>query len=150
MNIRLWKRLVIALIVAFTGGKSYEAYVNGVPVGQTIDGIVVHVVDGDTMRVNGIKIRMWGVDAPEVGQRGYSEATESLQENALLKKVSCVIHDRDRYGRLVAQCYRDKIDIGGAVIRSGWAKDYRYHSKGYYSKEETYARRHSRGLWGNN
>ena len=148
MSRRIWKRLIIAVIVALTGGESYQAYINGVPVGEEIIGVVLHVTDGDTFRVNGIKIRIWGVDAPEIDQRGYVEAEKVLQEKALLKQVSCVIRDRDRYGRIVAQCFRDKEDIGGAIIASGWARDDRRHSKGYYLKEEMIAKRAHLGLWG--
>lgn len=148
MSVRVWKRLLIAVLVALSGGQGYQAYIQGVPVGEKIDGIVLHVVDGDTMRVNGIKIRVWGVDAPEIDQRGYQQATDVLKEKALLKNVSCVIRDRDRYGRIVAQCFRDKDDVGAAVIRSGWARDYHRHSKGYYLKEEAAAKRDHLGLWG--
>lgn len=147
MKTRLIKRLIVALVVALTGGESYQAYLQGVPVGETITGVVVHVADGDTLRLNGIKIRVWGVDAPEVDQRGYKEATQVLQDEVLLKKVSCVIRDRDRYNRIVAQCFQDEKDIGAGVIRAGWARDYHRHSKGYYLKEELAARKERKGLW---
>ena len=148
MSNRFLRRLVVALIVAATGGGSYQAYLDGVPIGETIDGIVLHVVDGDTMRLNGIKIRLWGVNAPETDAYGGDRATDELQEQALLKKLSCVIRDRDKYGRIVAQCFRNKQDIGAAIIRSGWARDYPRYSKGYYLKDEATARYEHRGLWG--
>ena len=147
MRSRLLKRLVIAIFVALTGGESYQAYIAGVPVGETINGIVVHVADGDTLRINGIKIRLWGVNAPEKDERGYFEASSILKDQVLLQTISCVIRDRDRYSRIVAQCYRGDQDIGATLIRSGWARDYVRYSKGFYLSDEHQARKEHKGLW---
>lgn len=147
MQKRVLRRLIIAVIVALTGGESYRSFVDGVPVGEEVSGIVLHVADGDTLRLNGIKIRLWGVNAPEVDQAGYEEAKQVLLNQTLLKQVSCVIRARDKYGRIVAQCYRDKIDVGAEVIGSGWAHDYPRYSKGYYLAVEARAKKHRLGLW---
>lgn len=148
MSASFFKRIAIALLIGFLTGEGYQAYLHGVPVGEEINGIVTYVIDGDTIRVNGVKLRLWGVDAPEQDQKGYRQATDTMRQN-MLRSVSCIIHDKDRYNRLVAQCFREKVDIGAEVIASGWARDYRRHSKGYYLKDELSAKRNHKGLWKN-
>lgn len=146
---RLKRRLIYAILSLVLGFKGYETHLERQPIGETISGVVLHVTDGDTLRMNGVKIRLWGVDAPEKEQRGFDQAGAILAAVAQLRMVDCRIRAYDRYDRLVTQCLRrsDRLDIGKAVIESGWAKDYPRYSQGFYAAAENSARKSHKGLW---
>jgi endonuclease YncB( thermonuclease family) len=81
------------------------------------------------------QIRLWGVDTPEVNQRGYVAAKSALIALADNEVITCQIMHRDKYGRTVARCYLPSgRDIGGELIRRDLARELRHFSKGYYSK----------------
>ena len=67
---------------------------------------VSKVLDGDTftLKSKSRRIRVWGLDAPEWNHEGGSAATSTLRSLISGKRLSCVVLDIDRYGRLVAQC----------------------------------------------
>jgi endonuclease YncB( thermonuclease family) len=125
--------------------------------GQPIVG-EAEVIDADTIRINGTTIRLWGIDAPEGRQeclrRGKvwlpgPEATEALR--GFLSRsgsVACEPRARkDRNGRTVAVCRAAGLDIGGELVRLGWAWDYPTYSRAYYQKPESEARSGRRGVW---
>lgn len=100
-------------------------------------GRVTRIVDGDTFYVEGapVRIRLWGLDAPERREDGYDEATAALRRISAGRLVSCKTVDRDRYGRIVARCYLSSgDDITALMIESGTADEYQYFSKGYYAR----------------
>jgi endonuclease YncB( thermonuclease family) len=112
------------------------------------------VVDGDTLEVDGRKIRMFGIDAPERAQtcrrnrETYAcghEATAALRE-LVADAVTCQGRDTDRYGRLVAVCFHGGRDINAAMVEQGWAVAYRQYSTDYVGQEAA-ARSARRGLW---
>ncbi|HWU15394.1 MAG TPA: thermonuclease family protein [Caulobacter sp.] len=111
------------------------------------------VHDGDTLRCGSERVRLFGVDAPEV-RRGQTPA-EPLAYDArdeLLRltrgRVGCRFVERDRYGRFVGKCWSSvSPDVNAAVIRSGFATEYRRYSKGLYAKAESEARSAGRGAW---
>ncbi|MDI1363521.1 MAG: thermonuclease family protein [bacterium] len=111
------------------------------------------VHDGDTLRCGSERVRLFGVDAPEV-RRGKTAAEPFAYEarDELIRltrgRVGCRFVDRDRYGRFVGRCWSDASpDVNAAVIRSGFATEYRRYSKGLYSGEEDQARTAKRGQW---
>lgn len=120
---------------------------------------LVVVVDGDTLVLGGERVRLWGIDAPENGQRcerdGKLYDCGASAQTALLEILAgrdlwCEARDRDRYGRIVATCRvgaPDGSDLGALLVRSGWAVDYRRYSKGRYAGDEARARRARLGLW---
>lgn len=112
-----------------------------------------NVHDGDTLRCGSERVRLFGVDAPEV-RRGAQPAEpfayQARDELVRLTRgrVGCRFVERDRYGRFVGRCWSDASpDVNAAVIRSGFATEYRRYSKGAYAKAEDAARRAGRGLW---
>ena len=114
------------------------------------------VIDGDTLDVDGQRVRLWGIDAPESRQRCEreavtwlcgQEAAKALRERLLGRTVACQQKDRDRYGRSVALCRVDGQDVAEWLAREGWALDYRQFSKGAYAAAEAEARQAGRGLW---
>lgn len=114
------------------------------------------VIDGDTMIVAGERVRLHGIDAPELDQtflwRGQQIACGMMSLAALDAltagvKVHCEGIERDRYGRLVAKCFSPNgIDIGRRLVSSGWALAYRQYSMDYVHAE-TEARKAKRGIW---
>lgn len=149
MKQRYLRKILLILLVLFGGAKGYEGSFENTPIGQEVSGLVTHIADGDTIRLNGIKIRLWGVDAPEKEQPGFTEAGDFLKDAIQFKMISCTVHEHDKYGRLVAQCTRDDddADIGAMIIAAGRARDYGRYSKGYYLPKQKQAQKEHLGLW---
>lgn len=121
---------------------------------STIQGpALVH--DGDTVTVAGRRIRLHGLDAPELDQtclRGGlpwpcgREAAFALGQRVAGRPVSCRGVETDRFGRLVARCTVDGESLNRWLVREGWAVAYRRYSRAYVI-DEWIARWHGRGLW---
>jgi len=112
-----------------------------------------HVHDGDTLKCGSESVRLFGVDAPEV-RRGAKPAEpfayEARDELVRLTRgrVGCRFVERDRYGRFVGRCWSDASpDVNAALIRSGFATEYRRYSKGRYARDEAEAHAARRGQW---
>jgi endonuclease YncB( thermonuclease family) len=117
-------------------------------------GQVIH--DGDTLRIDGVRVRLWGMDAPELGAmclRGeHTYDAGAAARDALVglisnRAVECARVELDRYGRTVARCSVDGLDLSGAMVRAGWAYEFIRYSKGQYQAEESEARAAGRGIW---
>lgn len=115
------------------------------------------VVDGDTLDVAGVRVRLLGIDAPEGKQscerNGVAwlcgqEAAKALRDLVGSSPLSCVEHDRDRYKRSVSVCkLPDGTDLGAFMVSNGHAVAYARYSK-LYVEDEKKAREAKRGLWG--
>lgn len=114
------------------------------------------VVDGDTIDLNGVRIRLEGIDAPESAQlcsRRWlgqwhcgAAATAAMIEMTRGKSVSCTPQGLDKYGRTLATCYVDDRDINAEMVKRGFAWAFvRYSSR--YVKEEAEARALKVGIW---
>jgi endonuclease YncB( thermonuclease family) len=109
---------------------------------------VGRVIDGDTIDIcigaSCVRVRLCGIDAPEQGERGYSEATDALRTLVSRETIRCVpvgqgtvCDGRSRStnrGRLVAQCFLTEADIGGALVEQGLACDWERFSGGHYRR----------------
>jgi micrococcal nuclease len=111
------------------------------------------VHDGDTLRCGPERVRLFGVDAPEV-RRGQTPAQPFAYaaRDELIRltrgRVGCRLVDRDRYGRFVGKCWSSATpDVNAALIRSGLATEHRRYSKGVYAEPEAQARAAGRGQW---
>ena len=105
------------------------------------------IIDGDTFHASGKIIRLWGIDAPEKHEELYevsSKALELFLEEAVLK---CKQIDIDRYERDVMHCYSGDADLGGLMVKLGFARDYPKYSGGFYSGEQKFAEDGKLGLW---
>lgn len=114
------------------------------------------ITDGDTIKINGTRVRFHGIDAPEIDQtcwidgRRYScgiEAKAFLSHIINNQPVNCFTENTDQYGRKIAQCYNYKNeDIEAQMVSAGMAVAYTYYSYDYIV-EETYARVNGTGFW---
>tara|TARA_R110000787_G_scaffold31143_13_gene82869 strand:- start:942 stop:1355 length:414 start_codon:yes stop_codon:yes gene_type:complete len=109
---------------------------------QTITGEAGRVVDGDTFHLGAIRIRICGIDAPERGELGYSEARMALAQIISGRRLRCipvgagsVCDGRSgaiSHKRIVAQCFVGDADIAASMVRSGYACDWVRFSGGAY------------------
>ena len=121
------------------------------------------VVDGDTIKINGEKIRFSGIDAPESNYRGKEQicfkgetkiTCGKLSKDFLIQKinnlkVTCEIETKpDRYKRKLGECFVNNKSLSRILVKNGYAFDYTKYSKKKYSKEQEYAKVNNLGLWG--
>ena len=116
----------------------------------------VRATDGDSLRMGSWRIRIHGIDAPEARQYCFDDqgkkyecglkATEAMTAMTEGKKIDCQKLATDRYGRVVAKCFADGKDLGGAMVEQGWAVAYRRYAMDYVHQEDD-ARQAGRGLW---
>lgn len=117
-------------------------------------GVVTHVSDGDTLWVRPPggqaprKIRLDGIDAPEICQRHGEASAQALAQRVLHKPVHVVTRATDDYQRALAKVSLQGDDVGGWMVAQGHAWSYRYRgSRGPYATQEAKARRARRGLF---
>ncbi len=95
------------------------------------------VIDGDTLVVGPVHVRLWGVNAPEHDEPAGPAATAALAALVDGELVTCVTarQQRDRYGRWVGRCAtRDTADLACALVASGHARDWPRYSRGFYRR----------------
>jgi endonuclease YncB( thermonuclease family) len=117
---------------------------------------VAQIVDADTIYAGSVKIRLSGIDAPEMDQlcldgRGQSwscgiEAKNQLSTFSRNRLWVCELTDVDRYGRSLGSCAIEGEDVSRWLVRNGWALAFRRYSSAYV-RDEDYAREQRHGLW---
>ena len=109
------------------------------------------VIDGDTIKINDKKIRLFGIDAPEkkqICQKIYmsffifnfqkdykcgEKSTSALTNKIKDKKIKCILDKKkDKYKRNIGTCYLKNQDINRWLVRSGYAIAYKRYSKKIY------------------
>ena len=115
----------------------------------------IKVVDGDTIVLNGEKIRFSGIDAPELKQTCIDENQKvfcgALAKMFLIKKIGnetleCISEGKDIYKRTLAECFIDGESLSSLLVRSGYAFAYRKYSKKFV-EDEKFAKTNKLGLW---
>ena len=115
----------------------------------------LRVVDGDTIHLNGEKIRFTGIDTPELKQTCIKEkvinpcgvtAKEILIEKISDNQVECISEGRDRYKRTLAECFVNDESLSSYLVRSGYAFAYRRYSNKFIPDED-YAKVNQIGMW---
>ena len=104
---------------------------------KSISGIP-HVIDGDTLAVGGTRIRIWGIDAPEMDTWQGKQARGFLINKLAGRNVTCVKTGQRSYGRIVAKVYADGEDIAWWLVNAGHAVDWPQFSGGYYRSGTSY------------
>lgn len=123
---------------------------------QVFAGSPVHVVDGDTLDVGGIRYRLHGIDAPEAAQVCAGRAGDAwncgqasirlMEEITDGKSVECNDRGHDAYGRTIAVCTAAGIEINALMIQKGMAWAFRKYSQDYVGIEDA-ARERGVGIW---
>lgn len=112
------------------------------------------ITDGDTLTIGAARIRLFGIDTPELRQRcgagaGWPCGEAARNRLAALtagQQVSCIARDRDRFERIVAVCAAGGLDLGRTLVREGLAVAFIRYSRDYVAEEaEASAARH--GMW---
>ena len=143
-------------VVALTGPWTLKGCT--VPTRVMDDCQVLSVHDGDTLRAEchgeKLKVRLYCIDAPEMTQRPWgAESRDTLRE--LIPQGASVrleVHDKDKYGRYVAEVFRDGDNRNRRMVRTGQAAVYADYCPlthfGYY-QDESAARQRKTGIWKN-
>ncbi len=113
-------------------------------------------VEGDVVSVNGGAVKLWGIDAPDVGQtctdrRGRSYDCFEASKKALSRyigqnQIECHIRGKDSHGQQIGTCGVKGMDLAALMTRDGWALAFQGLSF-QYTRLEGEAQAHRRGLW---
>ncbi|NHN75939.1 thermonuclease family protein [Azotobacter chroococcum] len=120
---------------------------------KLLEARVVHVSDGDTLKVNcgdglTVVVRLCSIDTPEQAQPYGPEAREALAALVLNKSVRIEQTARDRYGRIVGRVFRGRTFVNEEMVRHGHAWVYHdYSREPEFARLEERARRARQGLW---
>lgn len=138
--------LFALLAIATTTGTAVYA--------ETISG-TARVTEGDLLSVNGIDIRLYGIDAPDDGQRctnrrGVEYDCFTLSRMALERltegrTVDCALKPQKAEPRL-GVCKVGSQDLAATMVRAGWALAYRRIAQDYVGFEAR-AMSHRTGMW---
>ena len=113
------------------------------------------IVDGDTIHLNGEKIRFIGIDTPELKQtcikQGIKNYCGITAKKILIDKignnsVECISEGKDQYKRTLAECFVNNESLSSHLVRSGYAFAYRKYSKKFI-EDENYAKTNKLGMW---
>ena len=116
---------------------------------------VLKVIDGDTIVLNGEKIRFSGIDTPELKQKCIKNDQKVfcgvLAKKLLLEKIDnktpeCIREGKDIYKRTLAECFINGESLSVFLVRNGYAFAYRKYSDKFI-KEEEFAKKNKNGLW---
>ena len=115
----------------------------------------LRVVDGDTIVLNGEKIRFSGIDTPELKQTCMNSDEKVFcgksAKMLLIKKIGnempeCISEGKDAYKRTLAECFVNGESLSSFLVRSGYAFAYRKYSKKFIEDEE-FAKENKLGMW---
>jgi micrococcal nuclease len=132
---------ILALLFTFQNGH------------EELTGKVVRIADGDTftMLIKGnkqIKVRLYGIDAPEKGQDFSAASKKFLSDMIFTKTVKVIKKDVDRYGRTIGLVNIENLNINEALLKAGLAWHYKQHNNNVaWSTLESEARNKKKGLW---
>ena len=120
-----------------------------------VKSIEVKVIDGDTIHLNGEKIRFTGIDTPELKQTCNKdnkiipcgiEARKLLIDKISDNNVKCKREGKDQYKRTLAECFVNNLSLSSYLVRKGYAFANRKYSKKFID-DENYARENNLGMW---
>ena len=113
------------------------------------------VIDGDTLKINGIRHRLQQIDAPERDQTCRkdgvtwmcgAESAKPLRRMIRSRPVYCESSGKDRYGRHLSVCFVVKRNLNAEMVATGNALAYRKYGNDYVSYEK-HAKDNQLGLW---
>jgi endonuclease YncB( thermonuclease family) len=164
MRVGLGSRLlVLSLMLSAVASADEKKVLTGKPV----------AVDGDTIKINNQRVRLFGIDSFEADQLcrdrdnksyqcGFVASLVMMDVMASVETITCNVINTDRYKRYVARCYfatgvdGDAIEAGAGeagsdvaafMVAQGWALDWPHYSKGEYAGMQVAAARDKLGVW---
>ncbi|EAL8904441.1 thermonuclease [Campylobacter upsaliensis] len=154
---------IIALFFSLNQSLSFNAFLPQDFKEQNLEkeliGKVSRVIDGDTIEllaktskenpynhITKLKIRLYGIDAPELKQAYGKEAKEYLSALVLKQEVGLIIENKDKYERIVGTIFLKGKDINKEMVKNGYAHAYESFSKKYLA-EQADAKMFKLGLW---
>ncbi|MHC0448537.1 MAG: thermonuclease family protein [Candidatus Lariskella arthropodorum] len=119
-----------------------------------------NVIDGDTIVLDGVRIRLQGLDAPELKQTCQDKQSGSIWQCGLVAKkhleslvenyeVSCTNEGLDKYRRQLSYCYANDMNLNREMVRSGMASSYTKFDM-LFLADEIAAKLENRGIWSSN
>ena len=115
----------------------------------------IKIIDGDTIHLNGEKIRFSGIDTPEIKQTCAKNneiikcgilARELLIKIIANNKINCIREGKDQYKRTLAECFVNDLSLSSYLVKNGYAFAYRKYSKKFIADEE-FAKSNKLGIW---
>lgn len=150
--------MVLAVVLILRpGADAAHAEAEAPPAEASVDRLegVGRVIDGDTLDVGAVRVRLYGVDAFERSQMCDAPqgpwacgaaATRALKARAEGRRLVCRVMDTDRYGRKVSRCEQAGVDVARVLVSEGLALAYRRYSRDYVD-EELAAEARGAGAW---
>ena len=120
------------------------------------------VLDGDTIKIKGDRIRFSGIDAPESYYKGEEQtcfqdsnnifcgqiSKEKLIEKIANNPLNCKVQkNKDKYKRFIGECFLKEESLSVFMVRNGYAFDWPYYSKGKFANDQEYAKINKLGFW---
>lgn len=154
LNSRLSLRLVGGSCALTVGLLLWLPSLWGGAAGVGYSAKVTRVFDGDTVWVRPAdggrsrKLRIDGIDAPEICQTGGRAARDALELRLRNQTVWVRERAKDVYGRPLASLTLHGDNVAGWMVKQGWAWSYRWHGDpGPFASEEATARSAQRGIF---
>jgi len=158
MRYAAWIVAMVAMAgMIATGTMAATSQTVTIPAGEVATGRCVSVHDGDTLTLlvetpdgkRQVKIRMDGIDAPEIGQPAGKQSREALAEMVFGKQCSVESRGTDKYGRTIGRVSVDDADVNAAMLDAGMAWHYqKYDHRADMAAREAAARQAGIGIWG--
>ena len=154
LNLNLFSLLIIFFLSFANFANSQEKFIS-------VWGSNISIIDGDTIKIGKEKIRLFGIDAPEIKQLCKNKNNNhyacgeksknflSTLINSTDKKIYCYYSERDRYNRIIGECFikaNSLININQKMVSQGHAIAYLKYSKKYL-KDESSAKTNKLGIW---
>lgn len=169
MHLKIFTASVILILLLISGLTTFLPISASQAQIRTITGTVTKVIDGDSIHITTpeqtkLKIRLYGIDAPETpiinyhtgqfhkpGQPYSEESWKALENKIMGKQVRMDVLDIDKYRRLVGMIWLDDQNINLEMVREGYAEAFIEYLKPPYRKQlleaEKEAQSHKRGIW---
>lgn len=128
-------------------------------IGEVLTGKCTYVQDGDSLKLipdgetEEIRVRLYGIDAPEKGQEFSNQSREQLRKLTQKKNIRVEVQDIDHYGRYIGKVYVGSTYVNQEMLRTGLAWYYGHHADNDkdtdLQKAQQSAQKADKGLWSN-